>query len=280
MNTSTSPATLRIGLATMPNLPDRDERLATVVQFLERAATEAVAITCFPETYLPGLRGMDFEVPAHDQSWQEHALETVRAASARTEVAAIVGMEWATPHGLVNTAFVTSRTGEVLGHQTKNQIPLEEANHYVPGATRQLFEVDGVPFGITICHEGWRYPEATRWAARRGAKIVFHPHLAGSDKSGPTLTRWCDPDAPYYEKAMLMRSIENTIYFASVGTAFRFQEAATSLIDPEGALVAHAPYGQPHLLVEEIDLRRATGLIANRFAPERYPDLELPVAQE
>lgn len=269
---STLPTSLRIGLASTANLADRDERLTTVVQFLERAAAETVAIACFPETYLPGLRGMDFEVPPHDQQWQQYALETVRVASARAGVAAIVGMEWATPAGLVNTAFVTSRRGEVLGHQTKNQIPLEEAAHYVPGNTRHLFEVDGVPFGITICHEGWRYPEATRWAARRGAKIVFHPHLAGSDHAGPTLTRWGDPDAPYYEKAMLMRSIENTIYFASVGTAFRYQEAATSLIDPEGTLIAHAPYGESHLLVQEIDLRLATGLIASRFAPERYPE--------
>jgi len=27
-----------------------------------------------------------------------------------------------------------------------------------------------------ICHEGWRYPETVRWAVRRGAQVVFHPH--------------------------------------------------------------------------------------------------------
>jgi predicted amidohydrolase len=168
-------------------------------------------------------------------------------------------------------AFVISRGGEVVGYQAKNQIPVEEEPYYVAEGTRRLFEVDGVPFGITICHEGWRYPEATRCPAVRGAKVVFHPQLTGSDRTGPTLTRWGDPGSPYYEKAMLMRSVENTVYFASVNYAFKYQESATSLIDPEGELVAHVPYGEEGLLVQDLDLARATGFVARRFKPGFYP---------
>ena len=64
--------------------------------------------------------------------------------------------------GLHNVAFVISRDGEVVGYQAKNQIPLEEEAFYVPNGRRRVFEVDGVPFGIVICHEGWRYPESVR----------------------------------------------------------------------------------------------------------------------
>ena len=67
-----------------------------------------------------------------------------------------------------------------------------------------------------------------------------------------------------------MRSRENTIYFASVNYALRFQESATSLIDPTGACQAHLPYGEEGVLVQEIDLEKATGLLASRFAPERF----------
>lgn len=258
---------LRIGLAAARNLPDFDARLATVQRFLVEAAARDVAIVCFPETYLPGLRGFDFPVPPPDQQRQEAALERVRAAAREHGVAVVLGMEWQTELGLHNVAFVIARDGEIEGYQPKNQIPLEEAPHYVAAGGRRLFEVDGVPFGITICHEGWRYPEAVRWAATRGAKIVFHPQLTGSDSTGPTLTRWGDPDAPYYEKAMMMRAIENTIYFASVNYAFRYQESATSLIDPEGDCIAHLPYGEEALLVHDLDLSRATGLIASRYDP-------------
>jgi predicted amidohydrolase len=271
MTTHEPASSLRIGLAAVRNYPTVEERLEAVDRFLAEASAKAVAIVCFPETYIPGLRGMDFPVPPHDQARQEAALEAVGASAQRHGIAAIVGMEWETQAGLHNTAFVISRNGEIEGYQTKNQIPLEEAPYYVPDGKRRLFEIDGVPFGITICHEGWRYPEATRWAAVRGAKMVFHPQLTGSDLTGPTLTRWGDPDAPYYEKAMTMRSIENTVYFASVNYAFAYQESATSLIGPEGDLLAHLPYGEESLLVYDLDLTRATGLIAKRYDPAMYP---------
>jgi hypothetical protein len=71
---------------------------------------------------------------------------------------------------------------------------------------------------------------------------------------------------------MMMRSLENTIYFASVNYALRFPESATSLIDPSGQCQAFLPYGEEGVLVQEIDVERADGLLAGRFAPERYGD--------
>lgn len=266
------PSTLRIGLATVPNAPTVEERLATLERILADASARQVAIVCFPEAYIPGLRGFDVPVPPRDQGRQQAALAEIRQASARHGVAAIVGIEWESDLGPHNAAVVVDRDGTVQGFQVKNQLPLEEAPYYVPDGKRRLFEIDGVPFGITICHEGWRYPEATRWAARRGARIVFHPQLTGSDTSGPTLTHWGDPAAPYYEKAMLMRSIENTIYFASVNYAFAYPESATSLIGPEGELLTFFPYRETGLLVWDIDLDAATGLIASRFDPNLYPE--------
>jgi predicted amidohydrolase len=142
---------------------------------------------------------------------------------------------------------------------------------YVPGHGRQLFEVNGVKFGVAICHEGWRYPETVRWAAVRGARIVFHPHHTGSDRAGVRLAQWGSA-SPYYEKAMMMRSIENTIYFASVNYALRYQESATCVIDPSGQCQAHLPYGEEGVLVHDVKVEEATGLIARRYAPERYQD--------
>ena len=264
-------ATLRIGLAAARNAPSVEERLKTVDRFLDEARARDVAIVCFPETYIPGLRGMDFEVPPHDQRRQMAALEEVRASAQRNHVAVVLGMAWETAVGLHNVAFVISRDGRVDGYQAKNQIPLEEEPYYVPDGQRRLFEVDGVAFGIAICHEGWRYPESVRWSAARGALIVFHPQLTGSDLSGPTLGKWGDPNSPYYEKAMIARGVENTIYFASVNGAMRYQESATSLIGPDGDCLAYVPYGQEQLLVHDLDLSRATGLCARRYNPAFYP---------
>ena len=262
---------LRIGLAAVRNLPTVDERLQTVERYLNDAGAQGVAIVCFPETYIPGLRGLDFAVPPPDQGRQQAALEAICAAARRHGVAVVIGMEWQSPAGLHNGAFVVGRDGAVVGWQAKNQIPPEEEPFYMPDGERRLFVVDGVPLGITICHEGWRYPESVRWAAVRGAQLVFHPQLTGSDRSGVTITRWGDPRSPYYEKAMVARSVENSIYFASVNYALRYQESATSLIGPDGDCLAHVPYGQEQLLVYDLDLSRATGMYARRFNPANYP---------
>jgi hypothetical protein len=72
-----------------------------------------------------------------------------------------------------------------------------------------------------------------------------------------------------------MRSRENTIYFASVNYALRFQESATSLIAPSGECQAYLPYGQEGVLVQAIDVDQATGLLARRYAPERHQEIGL-----
>ena len=264
--------TLRIGLAS-PRFPDSlDAAVARSIEFLAEAADARADIVCFPECYLPGMRGQDFDVAPPDQGGQMAALERICAAAAMHRVAAIVPMEWHAGAGLQNVAIVISATGEVLGYQTKNQLPLEEVSYFEPGFTRRLFSVRGVPFGVTICHEGWRYPETVRWAAVRGAKIVFHPHYAGGAGPAGHPHAWGAPESPFYEKAMIARAAENSIFFASVNYALPRQDAATSLIGPSGECLAWAPYGEESLLVHDVDPALASGLLASRYQPDRYVD--------
>lgn len=247
-----------------------NEGLEKIKYLLAESAAQGAAIACFPEAYLPGLRGQDFDVLPFELAQQEQVLQTVAQWAKQFGVTTILGMERLTAAGRQIAAAVIDAQGELQGFQTKNQLDPTEDPFYIPGDTRQLFDVQGVKFGIAICHEGWRYPETVRWAAVRGAKIVFHPHHTGSDRTGISLTQWGAVDAPYYEKAIMMRSIENTIYFASVNYALRYQESATTLIAPSGQYQAHLPYGEEGLLVQAIDVDAATGLIAHRYAPERY----------
>ena len=252
-----------------------DEGLDKIKRFLSEASAQGAEIVCFPEAYLPGLRGQDFEVLPFDHTQQERVLQAVSQWARTYAVAAILGMERLVQAGRQIVAFVIDAQGKVQGYQTKNQLDPTEEPFYVPGNTRRLFEVNGIKFGVAICHEGWRYPETVRWAAVRGAKIVFHPHHTGSDQEGVHLRQWGAAGGPYYEKAMVMRSMENTIYFASVNCSLRFQESATCLITPSGQCQAYLPYGQEGVLVQAINIEEATGLIAARYAPERYQEFPL-----
>ena len=230
------------------------------------------AIICFPEAYLPGLRGLDFEVPPATRAQQDRALETISQFARTFRIATIFSMERITAAGSQIAAYVVDAEGRLIGYQTKNQLAPSEDPYYIPGTTRRMFEIDGLRFGVVICHEGWRYPESVRWAAVRGAKIVFHPQHSGRDFEGELPKEWGDPHGAYYEKAMIMRSIENAIYFASVNYALHFPESATSLIDPAGRCQAYLPYGQEGVLVQPIRPEEATGLLAQRYAPDRYKE--------
>jgi predicted amidohydrolase/uncharacterized protein YndB with AHSA1/START domain len=267
-----------IALASPRVASSLEDGLERIQRLLADASAQGADVVCFPEAYLPGLRGQDFEVWPFDRTQQERALQTVAQWARTYAVATILGMERLTEAGRQIAAWVIDARGQLQGYQTKNQLDPSEDRFYVPGDTRQLFEVKGVKFGVAICHEGWRYPETVRWAAVRGAKIVFHPHQTGSDRTGVLLTEWGASGAPYYEKAMMLRSIENTIYFASVNYAHRFQESATSLIDPSGRCQAYLPYGEEGVLVQALDLEKATGLLAARYAPERYRESGPPAA--
>ena len=261
-----------IGLASPSVASTLDEGLDKIQRLLSDASAQGAEIVCFPEAYLPGLRGQDFEVFPFDPERQERALQAVARWARMYSVATILGMERFTEAGRQIAAFVIDAQGQLQGFQTKNQIDPTEDRFYVPGDTRQLFEVHGIKFGVVICHEGWRYPETVRWAAKRGARIVFHPQHTGSNHEGVRLQEWGAAGGPYYEKAMTLRSMENTIYFASVNYALRFQESATSLITPSGHCQAYLPYGQEGVLVQAIKVEEATGLLAARYAPERYQE--------
>jgi predicted amidohydrolase len=253
-----------------------DDGLENVRRLMADASEQGAEIVCFPEAYLPGLRGVDIDVPPFDRADQDRVTDAVAELARTYRIATIMGMERLTDAGRQVVAVVFDADGRVQGYQTKNQLAPSEDPFYVPGDTRRIFQIDGTRFGVAICHEGWRYPETVRWAAARGARIVFHPQHTGSNQDGIRLKEWGGADRPYYEKAMVMRSIENTIYFASVNYALRFQESATALITPEGECQVYLPYGQEGVLVQSIDPEEATGLIASRFAPARYQESSTP----
>src|SRR5436190_1968855 len=167
-----------------------DDGLDKIQRLMSEASAQGAQIVCFPEAYIPGLRGQDFEVPAFDQTQQERARHAVTQWARTYKLATILGMERLTEAGRQIVAVVIDDTGAIQGYQTKNQLDPTEDQFYVPGNTRRLFEIKGLKFGIAICHEGWRYPETVRWAAMRGATIVFHPHHTGSDREGVPLTIW------------------------------------------------------------------------------------------
>lgn len=263
---------MKIAIAS-PAFPTSIQNGLSQLEYLvKEAAAKHAEIICFPESYIPGYPTKEFVVEKATKQNMQDALQQAYAIAKKYSVAIILPMDWYEDEKFLNIAYVISAEGIPIGYQSKNQLDPSEDNIWQAGTKRQIFEVNGLKFGITICHEGFRYPESVRWAARNDAAIVFHPHFAGSNKSGPTLTEWGNKNNPYYEKAMMMRALENTIYFASSNYATKYQESASCVIAPDGNCIAHQTYGEAGIIIAEIDPALATGKLAKRFKPELYTE--------
>lgn len=254
----------RIALANVPFPASPDESITLAEQAIDAAAARGAGIICFPECFVPGYRAPHTPVPPPDAAFLERAWTAIATAAARARIAVILGTERIHNGTLLATALVIDADGTRLGFQDKVQLDPSEDGLYTPGAGRDVFQVGALTFGIAICHEGWRYPETVRAAARRGAQIVFHPHYHWAEADSFRPTTFADPANTFHEKAVLCRAAENTIWFASVNYASEGSPTTSAVAAPDGTLHAYHPYGEAGVLVADIDLSLATGLLASR----------------
>src|SRR6185436_9134089 len=111
-----------IGLASPGVATTIDDGLERIKRLLSQASAQGAEVVCFPEAYLPGLRGQDFEVPPFDEATQERVIRAVAEWARTYRVATILGTERITAAGRQIAAYVFDARGAVLGCQTKNQI--------------------------------------------------------------------------------------------------------------------------------------------------------------
>jgi predicted amidohydrolase len=254
----------RIALANIrfPATPAESVELAE--QAIAQASSDHASIVCFPECFIPGYRAMGKQIPPPDQTFLERAWTSVAAAAKRANIAVILGTERVAENGLIITALVVNPDGTIAGFQDKVQIDPSEESTYTPGSSRQIFKTGPLTFGISICHEGWRYPETVRWSARRGAQVVFHPHFHEREPGGYEPSTFADPLNTFHEKAILCRAAENTCYVATVNCASPGSPTTSAVVRPDGTLLSYQTYGKEGVLIADLDLEAATGLLASR----------------
>ena len=199
-----------------------------------------------------------------DPRFLEHAWSVIAAATAKANLTVILGTERAVERVRLLTALVVNPDGSIAGFQDKVQLDPSEESDYSPGSSRRVFQAGRVTFGVVICHEGWRYPETVRWAARHGAHIVFHPHFGEAEGDSYRPTTYAEPANTFHEKAALCRAAENTCYFATVNSASPGSPTTSAVVRPDGTLLSYQPYGKEGMLVAGIDITTATGFLATR----------------
>jgi predicted amidohydrolase len=257
-------AVVRIALANLPYPDSRDDSVRRVVTALDEAASAGASVVCFPECYVPGYRTVSRKTEPPDAAFLDRAWAAIAGAAGRARIAVVLGTERVIDRGALISALVIDADGRMAGFQDKGQIDPSEEGTYVIGDGRHVFHAGGLTFGISICHEGWRYPETVRWPVKRGAQVVFHPHFHEAEPGGYRPTTFADPANTFHEKAGLCRAAENTCFFAMVNYASDGSPTTSAVVRPDGTLLAFQPYGKPGLLIADLNLDEATRLLAMR----------------
>ena len=256
---------VRIALANL-RFPDSPEyAVATAERAVAAASTGGASIVCFPEAYVPGYRASGKAIPPPDEAYLEQAWSRIAAAARDARITVLLGTERVVDGRPMLTVLVVNADGTRAGFQDKVQLDPSEEGPYLAGSDRRLFSAGPLVFGIAICHEGWRYPETVRWAACRGAHVVFHPQFHEAEDGTYRPQTYGDPANSFHEKAVLCRAAENTCYFATVNYASAGSPTTSAIARPDGTLLAYQPYGLEGLLVADLDLSTATGLLASRL---------------
>lgn len=257
-------ATCRIALANLQIPSSPDESVTLAARAVAEAGAGRAQVICFPECYVPGYRaGTNAAAPL--ESWLEGAWATIGRAAASAGIVVALGTERAVGDARRITVLVIGEDGEPIGFQDKVQLDPSEDDLFEPGAGRPVFHAGPLTFGVAICHEGWRYPETVRSAARLGAQLVFHPHFHVAEPGGYRPESFGDPRNTFHESAVRCRAAENTCYVASVNCASDGSPTTSAVANPDGSLLCHQPYGEAGVLFAELDLSAATGLLARRF---------------
>jgi predicted amidohydrolase len=93
---------------------------------------------------------------------------------------------------------------------------------------------------------------------------VFHPHFHEAEPGSYHPSTFADPANTFHEKALLCRAAENTCYIASVNCASEGSPTTSAVVRPDGTLQSYQPYSKEGLLIADIDIAAATGLLAAR----------------
>lgn len=145
--------------------------LERVLDGLDRAAEEGIAILSYPECFLTGYFAAEQRAREHGLTLDGPEIRAFLERSAWFPGVVMVGFNERRGDRLRNTVLV-AREGAALGTYSK-AFPC--FSYHEPGRDFPVFRHQGLCFGVVICADGG-YIEPARILALQGARVIFAPH--------------------------------------------------------------------------------------------------------
>jgi predicted amidohydrolase len=249
-----APPSLRVAAVQLRSSRNLAENLARIQKFLYQCGKDGVRVAVFPECALTGYYDdLILKISAEQLSDAERQLaRTCREVG----IYAVIGTPHRSAGKLFNSAVVFDPSGKVRERYHKVQLAESWPE---PGDHLSVFQVDGVPCSLIICHDE-RYPELVRLPVLAGARVVFYL----SHESGIRSESKINP----YRAQIQARAVENTIYIvhanAPANPDASGSHGQSRLIAPDGNILHEASLFGEEVVAGTFDLSKATAENAKR----------------
>jgi len=222
-------------------------QLDTLEALTAKATAEGANIVLFPEGFLQGYltkeepaRRLALDLSSADFTQILHRL-------AKLEPIIVFGLIEKEADTLFNTAVVIHH-GQLLGRYRKTHL-LPGESIFQAGNSYPIFDANGLKFGINICYD-MQFPEAAQAVADQGADIILCP--ANNMMRRENAEKW----KHRHHEMRIQRAKETNCWIVSADVTGerdgRIGYGPTSVISPEGKVVAQVPLLQEGLITQPL----------------------------
>jgi len=175
-------ATVRVGIAQInAHVGDPAGNAARVLAAAQQAHAQGAHVLVTPELVLPGYPPEDLILrPAFLDAQDAALLALLSDLKAFPGLHVVVGHIQRDAGGIYNAASVLC-DGRCVAQYRKLELPnyavFDERRYFLPDGAAQVFEVNGVRFGLNICEDIW-FDRAPRAAAAAGAQVLLVPNAS------------------------------------------------------------------------------------------------------
>src|SRR5918997_1411145 len=244
---------LRVALAQInPTVGDIRGNSRKVSDQIARARDEGAALVVFPELTITGYPPEDLLLKT---SFLDAADVALRELAAQTHgIVAVVGYP-ERAEDVYNAAAVLA-DGEIMATYRKMYLPnygvFDEQRYFQSGAEAAIFELNGIPIGISICEDIWEPGPPAMTEALGGAHVIVNlsasPYRAGYGQRR--------------ERMLVQRAVDYLAAVVLVNTVGDQDELVfdghSLAIDQDGTVIARAPQFEEALTLCTIDPRAIT----------------------
>ena len=241
---------LRVALAQInPTVGDVDGNARKIAARIAEARDEGAALVVFPELALSGYPPEDLLLKT---SFLDRAAAALQELAAQTRgIVALVGFP-ESAEDVYNAAAVLA-DGEVAAIYRKMYLPnygvFDEQRYFQSGAEAGIFELNGIPIGVTICEDIWEPGPPAMTEALAGAQVIVNlsasPYRVGYGHGR--------------ERMLVQRAIDNLAAVVFVNTVGGQDELVfdghSVAVDQDGRILARCPQFEESLTLCTIDPR-------------------------